>query len=230
MSSIHTLPSATLRPFGLGVADPNVVIKAILAEPAFRQAVRTTSVAPPKSWWELLLEWLGHWLAPLWRPIERVLSAGQGVGTVVGFVLIALVLAALAVLVFRLASLIIAPALARRGGAVGSSRPLEVEQSPETWRRRAGEFAARGDYRRGIAALFAAALAVLDARDVVRFDAARTPGEYRRLVRRARCAAAPPFDELTERFVHATYAPAAPQAADFETAARAEAGLEPLLS
>jgi hypothetical protein len=85
-------------------------------------------------------------------------------------------------------------------------------------------------YAGAIAALFGAALAELDARGLVAFDATRTPGEYRRLVRRARAQASVPFDDLAERFVRALYAPERPQPADYEAAERALAALEPALA
>jgi hypothetical protein len=147
---------------------------------------------------------------------------------VLGVVLICAALCALAYVVFRL---IVAFARPARSAAerAKDARELAAARSPAGWRALARAAAARGDYAGAIAALFAAALSALDASDLVEADPARTPGEYRRLVRRARAAAAAPFDDLADRFVRAAYAERPPARVDFEAAERALAALEPEL-
>jgi len=209
--------------------DPDQVIRSVLTDPAYRSAAPTTAVQPQPSLWETAWHWFAdHVLSPLFHPIARALAASRGAGTIVGMVLVALALGLLAFVGFRLAIAFAGPALAAgpRGGARGAGEPaLSVGDLLAAAR----AAAARGAYAEAIAALFRAALAELDERAIVTFDAARTPGEYRRAVRRARAAAAGPFDELAERFVRAAFADATPQRAEFDAAERAFAAFAPAL-
>jgi hypothetical protein len=209
--------------------DPNIVAKAVLAEPAYRQAAASSDAAPAPNLWQMAFQWfVDHVLRPLLQPLHLAFVASKGVGTAVGIVLIVGALCLFGFLIFRLA-IAFAPrdALERDAGGV---RALGTERTREDWLALAREAAARGDYASAIAALFAAALAALDERALVAFDPARTPGEYRRLVRRARAAASPAFDELADRFVYAAYAPNAPLRSDFEAASRAFESFEPLVA
>jgi hypothetical protein len=204
--------------------DPNVTIKAILAQPAYHVA-RTNDKAPPPSLWDQFWGWVGDHLGWLLHPLVHVLAGSSKAGTVIGVALTIVALLALAYVVFRFAV-----ALARGPRDVRTSariRPLQTRLSAAEARAAAAAAAARGDYARAIAALFAAALAELDERAVVAFDATRTPGEYRRLVRVARARAAVPFDELSERFVRAAFGDVPVGRSDFEAAERAFAAFEP---
>jgi len=208
--------------------DPNAVARAILAQPAFRRAPESTDVKPAPTFWEAIAQWVVDAVRWLFRPIATALGHATGVGTVIGVVLIGLALVAFVYLVFRLAVAFARPAFGR--AADGSSeRRLENEHTRADWLALARAAAANGDYAHAIAALFAAALAALDERAVVAFDPARTPGEYRRLVRRQARRASEPFDELTERFVRAAFAGRVAGRDDFDAAARAFASFEPLV-
>jgi len=213
--------------------DPDSVARAILDERAYRSIAPTTSAPPQEPYQEVIWNWiLDHVLRPIFGPlvhgIGHALGASKGIGSIVGFVLIALALAGLA---FVLARLVLAflPRFTGRDGSLGVATSLDQVRSHDDWLALAREASARGDYRRAIGAIFAAALALLDDRALVAFDAARTPGEYRRLVRRARDDASEPFDALADRFVRATYAEAAPERTDFDDAERALAALDPLV-
>jgi hypothetical protein len=208
--------------------DPDTVARRVLAQREFANLHASTAQKPQPSIWEIVGRWIvEHILRPLFGPISHAIGASKGVGTVAGLVLIALAIAALGYVVFRLA-LAFAPTFARAGAASGG-RPLEALETHEDWLEIARAAGARGDYRRAIGALFSASLAALDDCALVGFDAARTPGEYRRLVRRARAAASASFDELAERFVRAVYAQQLPERSDFEAAERALAAFEPLI-
>lgn len=173
-------------------------------------------------------DWLVHVLSPILGPITRAFAAGRNVGTAVGIVLVVVALCGLAFVVVRLAL-----AFARRNGRTARAAetlPSGASFADTDWRAVAREAAARGEYARAIAALWAAALVVLDERALVTLDPARTPGEYRQSVRRIGSAAAAPFDTLGERFVYATYAAAASSARDFEIAERAFTAFEPAVT
>ena len=116
------------------------------------------------------------------------------------------------------------PAGARDG--LGSTQALDTT-SPQTLRREAAAAYARGEFGRAIALLFRAALFALDRAAVVDFDTSRTPGEYRRLVGRALPAQAPPFDDLSRRFVRASFAAAAARREDYDAAEAAYATFAP---
>ncbi len=208
--------------------DPDRVVRAILADPAYRGAAPTTATAPQPSLLELAWHWFSeHFLGPLFHPLARALAASHGIGTLAGFALVALALGLLAFVGFRLAVAFGRPAVAAaRGRALGAR---EAALPAADWLAVARAAAARAAYAEAIAALFRAALAELDERAIVVFDAARTPGEYRRAVRRARAAAAAPFDDLAERFVRAAVADATPQRAEFDAAERAFAAFAPAL-
>ncbi len=209
--------------------DPDAVVRRVLADPAYRHAGQTTSEAPHESLLSIVLHWLfDHLIAPLIHPISRALAASSGVGTFVGFAFVAVALALLAYVAFRLAVAFAAPAVAARAGSL-AARGLAIELGSADWRAAARDAAARGAYADAIAALFRAALAALDEHAIVAFDAARTPGEYRRAVRRARAAAAAPFDDLADGFVRAAFAGGTPQRAEFDAAERAFAAFEPAL-
>jgi hypothetical protein len=208
--------------------DPDALVRTVLAAPGYRTAPAVTDVAPPPSFWSTFVAWIArHVLGPLLRPFARAIASTHGVGTAVGLALALLALAAIAFAVYRLALAFVAPALA---SDPMRSAGIEPYGDAADWRARARDAADRGDYAAAIAALFRAALAALDERAIVRYDAARTPAEYRRLVRRERGPAAPAFDELAERFTRAVYAPRASGADDFAAAERAYAAFEPALA
>ncbi len=212
--------------------DPNAVAARVLSDPIYRHAKATTAAAPAESPFLTILRWIWHHaIAPLLHPLAHAVAATRGVGTVAGTIMVVAALLGLAFVIFRLVvSLVRMPGPGGAGGRTAAVRGLEIERSALDWRRVARDAAARGDYARAIAALFSAALVELDERAVVAFDATRTPGEYRRLVRRARAAAAPAFDELTERFNRALYAAGTPVAAEYAAAERALAAFAPALS
>lgn len=182
------------------------------------------------STWTLLWEWfVQHVIQPLFAPFAHAFAASRGIGTAFGVALLAFTFAALAFACVRLA---LRFALPRRGAAhaAGGVPSAAPQRSSLQWRTFGAEFVQRGEHARAVAAFFAAALAALDERDIVPLERARTPGEYRRLVRRACVAAAPPFDDLSERFSRAAYGAAETHADDSARAERALAAFEPALS
>ncbi len=192
----------------------------------YHDAPASGTQKPTPSLWQLALDWIvEHIVRPLLRPIGSALSQSQGVGKWVGVGLIVLALVGLAFLIFRLVLAFARPS--NDGPRSGGVRSLDDGRSSAEWLALARAAAERGDYERAIAALFAAALAALDERAVVPLDPSRTPGEYRRLVRRSRADASDAFDELAERYVRAAYAEAQPERADFDAAERAFASFEP---
>ena len=212
--------------------DPSAVVRSILATSPYRRAPRATLEKPKKT----LLELLGDWIHDnIWIPIRHFFhslhlydphaSAGNA-GRILVYALIAAAAAVLVYVIYRLALAFGRPkagGVTDRGDRVASTPPSSSKQ----WRARAAELARAGDYARAVAALFTASLATLDERTIVTFDATRTPGEYRRLVRRERRSASEAFNDLASRFVRAAYAEVTTTADDYAAAERAFAAFEP---
>jgi hypothetical protein len=189
--------------------DPQTIARTILAEPRFRSAV-LPAVGP--SWWERLLRWLGELLRHVFR------SVPQGSGNVF---MIVVVIAALAVLAVGVVMLVrrARPQPRRAGNRVEASA-LADELDASALRARARAAAAAQRFREAAALLWASALRALDERGRVRFDLARTPSEWRRLVRD------PAFDVLARDAVFALFGERAP---DAEALARMNAAYDVLL-
>jgi hypothetical protein len=188
--------------------DPRDVARAIVADP--RYAIGETSRPAPPSWLDLLHDWLRGILRGFLHGIDRALGANSPLETVIGFGLLAAALALLAWASYRLV----------RSYAHGARRVARQNPSPAddlagvrsaATLREAALAAARGDrYREAAALLFASVLRTLDERGRIPYDPARTPGEYRRLVRDPR------FDALAFDAVVALFAAAEPSAELFE--------------
>ncbi|MEO6990269.1 MAG: DUF4129 domain-containing protein [Candidatus Baltobacteraceae bacterium] len=205
--------------------DPNVVARAILAQPAYRQTQPPDD--PTSSWLQSLVDIIGKALQRLFGgvhvPVHGVWTATQ----VLGIVLLIAAGLGIAVLAYRvIASWANAGPRAARTQRV----PLDARGSAADMRAAAAEVAQRGEYAHAVGLLFRAALLGLDAAGAVAFDAARTPGEYRRLVRARAGEAAAPFDELSARFVHASFAARAPSRREFEAARLALTRLDAALT
>ncbi len=206
--------------------DPDAVARNVLAGSDFRGAAVTTAAKAHATLLGVVWDWIrDHLLQPLLHPLVAALAASRDAGTAVGIVLVIVALGGLAFVAFRLAlAFVRVPAV--RAQRAPHVRELAEPRDSRDWRALAAAAAGRGEYARAVAALFAAALTLLDERDVIARDAARTPGEYRRMLRRTRPAAAAPFDELAERLVNALYAPQPPDPEAYDAAARALAEFE----
>ncbi len=208
--------------------DPNAVVRSVLAQPAYRSAPVTTDKKPQESLWDQFWSWVREQLKNLFGPIARAVRGVSGAATVAGVILTVAAVLAFGFVLVWLGLAFVAPKRRTPRNFIG--KPLAPRRTFAEWRAAALAFAARGEYARAIAALFGAALTLLDERGLVPFDAARTPGEYRRLVRRTRSDASLPFDDLTAGFVHAAYSGVPAARDDFDDAERALANLEPFVA
>lgn len=197
--------------------DPNAVVQKILAQPAYHTETTTRS-APARSIWEQLWDWIVEQWHAFLHQLARFLGSFQGArgaGTIVELLLLVAGGVILVFFVARMGSL-----FARRHsslpGALGEALPLERDAA--AWLALSKQGAKLGNFQAAVAALFMAALRLLDERGVISFDSARTPNEYRTLLARARAAASPAFDRLTSCFVRATYASDSPPSTEYETA------------
>jgi hypothetical protein len=206
--------------------DPNDVVRSILRDAAYRERAAPVA-APEPSLWERFIHWLQDALRPLYERLAAALGGSSPLASALGYALIAAAFLGLVVLVAQMLRAYYDRVPVR--GARSRGEGLADERDYDEWRALAAACAERGEYARAIRALFSAALAGLHERAIVPFDPARTPGEYRRLVRAAKAAVAPAFDALTERFVHASYAPIVAGRGDYEAATRAFSLLDPEL-
>jgi hypothetical protein len=174
--------------------DPRAVARSVLADPRFR----TTPDAPAdKPWWQYVLDVLGKWWHRLFDPLAPWLHRlfdplGHAIGNdaltrALGIAVLVLVLAFLSYVVVRFAR-----RLSRRRKVRASTvvTALDTEADARSLLARALAAAAEGRHHDAAALLWSSALRALDECGRVRFDAARTPGEWRRAVRD------PAFDAL----------------------------------
>ena len=195
--------------------DPRELARAILAEPRFR-GVQGDAGGP--TWWDRLSDWFARLMRALIGPfVDKHGDLLTVVGVVFAVALLLGVVVALVLLLERFA-----PGLRRGAGRARGpeAHALSAGQDAATLRARARAAATAGRFREAAALLWAAALRALDERGRVRFDAARTPSEWRRAVRD------PAFDALARDAVVALFGAASPDAA---VLARMDAAYDVLL-
>jgi hypothetical protein len=156
--------------------DPRTVAHDILRDSRYRDALAPQA---PKSIWETLIEDVIHWWQWLTRPLGHFLG-NDLVTTIVGFGVLALAAVAIVLVVIRFAR----PML-RRGSPATRQRAesLAPQGDARLLFERALAAAAAGRHREAAALLWVSALHALDERGRVRYDAARTPAQWRRAVR-----------------------------------------------
>ena len=191
--------------------DPREVIRSIVADPRFRS---DPAGAPPRrSWLDDIGAWLGQVLRGIFHALDHALGGRSPLEAAIGFIAIG---AAFALFGWCVFVLVRSAGFKRRdrNRAAASADVEATVRTAATLRAAALAAGARGRYRDAAVLLFAAAIRALHERGRVADDAARTPGEYRRLVRD------PLFDVLAADAVVATFAAAEPCADLFERMGR----------
>ncbi|MBV8372792.1 MAG: DUF4129 domain-containing protein [Candidatus Eremiobacteraeota bacterium] len=173
----------------------------------------TTALAPPSSpsIWLRLWSWLQDRFADLWRATYGRTHLGRGTAMAIGDVLIAAVaLIVLFVAVRMLANLIVERRATR-------AEPLESQDDARALYASACERARAGDYGLASRLLFAATVATLANRGLVRDDRSATVGEFRRTLGNERSLVAA-FDTVASAFVTSAYAEKPVEAPQWERA------------
>lgn len=172
--------------------DPRAVAQRIVADAHYQLAPQKPGA---KSWLDLLGDALGDLWRRLMAPLGHLLG-NKTLTSVIGLAVLGALLVFLAVVVARFAGRLHArpPARARSGAYA-----LGDDADARTLFARALAAAAEGRHHEAAALLWASALRALDERGRVRYDAARTPGEWRRAVRD------PAFDALARDAVVALF-------------------------
>ena len=188
MTGIPSFVIATVWPNG----DPREVAHRILLDRRYHIGPQGPA---PKSWLEQLLDALDAFWRRLTEPLGHL--AGNDLLTrAVGVVILLAVLAALIYVVVRFGRNV---RIGRAQRAAVHADALTEGADARTLLGRALAAAAAGRHHDAAALLWASALRALDERGRVRYDAARTPGEWRRAVRD------PNFDALARDAVVALF-------------------------
>jgi Na+-transporting methylmalonyl-CoA/oxaloacetate decarboxylase gamma subunit len=172
--------------------DPRDVVHRVLADARFARAAQRPG---EKSWFDYVVDALRELWHRLLAPL-RGLTGNSTLTTVIGIAVLVAVLALLALVVVRFARGV---AWRRAPRARLPSAVPDADADARTLFERALAAAAAGRHHDAAALLWASALRALDERGRVRFDPARTPGEWRRAVRD------PSFDALARDAVVALF-------------------------
>ena len=172
--------------------DPRDVAQRILADRQYQLAPQKPG---DKSWLDLLWDALGE----LWRRLTAPLGHLLGNQTLTSVIGIAVLVALLVFLAFVVARFARGLGRKQTDRARADTFALGDDVDARTLLARALAAAAEGRHHDAAALLWASALRALDERGHVRYDPARTPGEWRRAVRD------PAFDALARDAVVALF-------------------------
>jgi hypothetical protein len=173
--------------------DPRDVVRGVLRDGRFQRAPQHPA---QKSLIERILDYLHDLWSRLTEPLNHITGSPKATQIIGLMVLVAVIACLVAVAVRYARGIAWRP---RRGARRAGAEPLGAEADARTLRARALEAAAAGRHHDAAALLWASALRALDERGRVRFDPARTPGEWRRTVRD------PSFDALARDAVVALF-------------------------
>jgi hypothetical protein len=164
----------------------------------------TTQPAPPpqNSIWMRLWTWLSDRWMDLWRATFGRAHLEHGTAVVIGDALIVVVALVILFVAVRLFATVVLERRARGAGA----QALDSAGDAAATYAAACESARRGDYARASRLLFAATIAALSMRGVVREDRSATVGEIRRGLSGDDAALVAPFDAVASAFVTSAYA------------------------
>ena len=155
--------------------DPRAVVQRVLADGRFE---RTAQRPREKSWFELLMDELQKLWDRITEPLNH-LTGNSRLTTVLGTVVLVAVVVLVTIVIARFATRI----RWRRARADALPAASGFGLDARTLLARALDAASAGRHHEAAALLWASALRALDEAGRVRFDAARTPGEWRRIVR-----------------------------------------------
>jgi hypothetical protein len=187
------------------VATPPAALQRLaaaeLAVPGRYRIVAPHAVPAQRSPWLYAWDWIRDRWNDLWRAAFGHAESVRNGAYVVGDILIA----AVAVLLIVVALRLLATLVIDRRSAARAAR-LDDEPDASALYAAACALARSGDYGRASVALFAAAIAVLSTRDLIRDDRSATVGELRRTLQTDRTALLAPFDDVAASFVLGAYA------------------------
>ena len=179
--------------------EPHALARTILSEPRFQVRV---SAPARKTWWDVLVGWLGDRWHDLLGAFGKHIHVSAGVSVATGDIVIVVVAALVIFVAVRLLSQYIAEGVSQ----AGTLRAVASRAGAAELYEMSLEASRRGDYGSAVSLLFRASLAVLDLRGVVHDDPSSTVNESRRQVRRTEPRLVEPFDVLSRAFTAVVYA------------------------
>ncbi len=182
--------------------DPKTLARTILSDTWRYRLTLPRAVPHAKSWLERVLDWVNAFWERLVRALAAHLHVSKGVSLTIGHVVLAFFAVAFVVLAARL----LASLLRGTGSAAAFGGTAEASPDANALYRSSLDAAARGDFARAAALLFASAVSALDLRGVVREEAGATVGEFRRALKARDARLLPAFDEIARSFTAAAYA------------------------
>ncbi|MBV8579153.1 MAG: DUF4129 domain-containing protein [Candidatus Eremiobacteraeota bacterium] len=156
--------------------DPRAVAHRILTDARYQTAAPEP---PQKTWYDVLWEAFAAFWKRLWEPFNH-LTGNEFLSRVIAIVVLVALVLGLAYLIVRLVR---AYAPRRTTHTLAGAEALDAPAGARALFARALEAATQGRHHEAAALLWASALHALDEAGRVRYDAARTPGEWRRAVR-----------------------------------------------
>jgi hypothetical protein len=125
--------------------DPDAVVKAIVAQPAYHAAPAPATSGFLRFWYEFW-DLVDRLLRPFWTWLGHALTNTRGVSPL-AWVLIGLTVLATVVLIVRIVLGFVTPAIAARRTSLGGGG-LDERRSADEWQRIAAGAAAAGEYAR----------------------------------------------------------------------------------
>ncbi len=194
--------------------DPDSLARAIATDSRYRTHL---DAQPGTPWWHPIVQWVRDRLHDLFHGIGHVASGLGLPAQLLGIVLLGAGAVGLLYLLVRIVAWYTMRTTIRSANGAGTA--LDPIRTAVELRGDARAAAARGAYRDAARLLFLAALRSLDEVGRVQYDAALTPGEYRRAVRDPR------FDVLARDATIALFGTREPDAALVERMELAYDGL-----
>jgi hypothetical protein len=168
----------------------------------------------PKTWLQIAFDWARDVYDRLLRALTAHVHVSHAAGVVFGGVIVVALLALLLVVVLRLTGVLVPEkrnAIARAATAGGAADARGLYD-------RSVRAAAEGDFERAVVLLFAATLAGLSGRGIVRDDASATVEEFSRALRANDPARASQFESIAQPFTAVAYAERAVGASEWSNA------------
>ncbi len=184
-------------------SDPTAIAQKVLSARAYQVGGAGPAPPPHETLWEKFLGFIAKLLGRILSGIFRATASTPILGQIFAVVIVLLLVAALSYLVFRLFD---ALSKSRPSAQGDDGSPIPQAIDPDELYRRGLLAASTGHYAQAIAMLFQASLANFDRQGTVAFDPSRTPGEYRRAVKRKAAAASFDFDTIAHAFIMAAFA------------------------
>lgn len=217
------LQEAPAPPAGIPAEEVRAALEAVLARPEYAP-VETPLLL---RWIGSAFRWLGERLVPVLRRLMPDLDFSHPGWETFGFALLGLGgLLGVALLSYLVYLAVRAVRRRRRSGSRRGGGVAEVPATVADWEALARSAAAREDWRQAAMALYQAVLLRLSAMGVLTLDRAKTPGDYRRDLRRGNGELATRFEAFLRTFERIAYGASAPGPEHYGRLADSAARLE----